>query len=211
MERKLITSIINGILRHSFDSELCVREGIALLICRSNDAFISQHFSKEEFDYEKLFADGQNAAYQIEKNIPELQIRLLCEEARQFHVTVLLEVHGDFNTGDRIIKTADLVRCGNFGVIWDIQHSREDPARFWERTKHLIRHVHIKDSTQTKLCPVGEGDRPVAEIVRMLERDGYDGYYSLEWEKRWHPELRDAAEEFPSYVSFMKNILDAQS
>ena len=139
------------------------------------------------------------------------QIRMLCEEADQYHVGILLEVHGDFNTGDRILKTADLVRCGNFGVIWDIQHSREDPARFWERTKHLIRHVHIKDSVQMQLCSTGEGDLPIAAIVRMLENDGYDGYYSLEWEKRWHPELRDAAEEFPSYVSFMTNIPGAQS
>ena len=135
------------------------------------------------------------------------QIRVLCEEAREYDVTILLEVHGDFNTSDRILKTTEGVACDNFGVIWDIQHSREDPAHFWDRTKHLIRHVHIKDSTRTKLCPVGEGDLPVASIVRMLEHDGYDGYYSLEWEKRWHPELRGAAEEFPSYVKFMKSIL----
>ena len=139
------------------------------------------------------------------------QIRALCEEARGYDVTILLEVHGDFNTGDRILKTADGVACDNFGIIWDIQHSREDPARFWDRTKRLIRHVHIKDSIRTKLCPVGEGDLPVASIVRMLEHDGYDGYYSLEWEKRWHPELRDPAEEFPSYVKFMKEVLDRQS
>ena len=139
------------------------------------------------------------------------QIRALCEEACEYKVTILLEVHGDFNTSDRILKTADRVNCGNFGIIWDIQHSREDPVRFWERTKRLIRHVHIKDSIQKKLCNTGEGDLPVAAIVRMLEHDGYDGYYSLEWEKRWHPELRDAAEEFPSYIKFMREILDVQS
>ena len=139
------------------------------------------------------------------------QIRALCDESNEYGMTILLEVHGDFNTSDRILKTAENVACDNFGVIWDIQHSREDPARFWSRTKHLIRHVHIKDSIQTKLCPVGKGDLPVAAIVRMLERDGYDGYFSLEWEKRWHPELRDAAEEFPAYVKFMKEIMSDQS
>lgn len=95
MERKLITSIINGILRHSFDSELCVREGIALLICRSNDAFIAQHFSKEEFDYEKLFVDGQNAAYQIDKHVPTLQIRLLCENFALTAEILYLKDKGD--------------------------------------------------------------------------------------------------------------------
>ncbi len=135
------------------------------------------------------------------------QIRLLCDEARPFNVEILLEVHGDFNTGDRIMKTAAGVGRENFGIIWDIQHSREDPMRFWKKTKHLVRHVHVKDSVNGELCNTGEGNLPVAKIVRMLESDGYTGFFSLEWEKRWHPELRDPAEEFPSYVQFMNRLV----
>ena len=132
------------------------------------------------------------------------QIRELCEEARAFHVDILLEVHGDFNNSDRILKTAAGVNSDHFGIVWDIMHSREDPVRFWERTRHLIRHVHVKDCVGTTLCNTGEGALPITQIVRMLEKDGYNGYYSLEWEKRWHPELRAPEEEFPSFVSVMK-------
>ncbi len=140
------------------------------------------------------------------------QLHILCEKARPLGVDILLEVHGDINTSDRILKVADLTDSDNFGIIWDIQHSREDPVRFWNRTKRLVRHLHIKDSIYSSLCPTGEGELPIAQIVRMLENDGYNGYYSLEWEKRWHPELRDAAEEFPSYVKLMKELVrDAQS
>ena len=134
-------------------------------------------------------------------------ISALCKEAQKYSVEILLEVHGDFNTSDRILRTADGVSCENFGVIWDIMHSREDPARFWKNTKHLIRHVHIKDCIQTKLCNTGEGALPISSIVRMLENDGYPGFYSLEWEKRWHPELRAPEAEFPAYVRFMEDIL----
>ncbi len=130
-------------------------------------------------------------------------IRLLCDEARQHNVGILLEVHGDFNNSNRILKTAQYVNCDHFGIVWDIQHSREDYVQFWNRTKHLIRHVHIKDSIQGQLCNTGEGTLPVAQIVRMLKNDHYEGYLSLEWEKRWHPELRDAEFEFPSYVKMM--------
>ena len=133
-------------------------------------------------------------------------IRVLCEKSLEFNVEILLEVHGDFNTSDRILKLYNAVNCPNFGIVWDIQHSREDIASFWQKTKHLVRHVHIKDSIRGTLCSVGKGDLPVAAIVRMLENDGYDGFFCLEWEKRWHPELRDAAEEFPSFVRFMKSI-----
>lgn len=145
-----------------------------------------------------------------DKEIVEISgaIRALCETTRPYGVEILLEVHGDFNTGERILKTADGVNCENFGIIWDIAHSREDPMRFWEQTKHLVRHVHIKDRTPAGLCPVGEGVLPVADIVRMLETGGYAGYYSLEWEKRWHPELRDAAAQFPAYAGFMRRIMN---
>lgn len=138
------------------------------------------------------------------------QIRIVCEDARKYNVNILLEVHGDFYNSERILKTADIVQCENFGIIWDIMHSREDPLSFWKQTKHLIRHVHIKDSIQEKLCNTGKGSLPVASIVRMLEQDGYTGYYSLEWEKRWHPELRDAKEEFPAYIEFMKKVLNVR-
>ena len=134
-------------------------------------------------------------------------IRALCEKARPYGTVILLEVHGDFNTSDRILKTAAGAASENFGILWDIAHSREDPACFWARTKHLVRHVHIKDVSPAGLCPVGEGTLPVADIARMLASDGYAGYFSLEWEKRWHPELRDAAAEFPSYVAFMRRVL----
>ena len=138
-----------------------------------------------------------------------LCLRPLCEQARECGVGILLEVHGDFNTGDRLLKTAEAVNFENFGILWDIAHSREDPARFWEKTKHLVRHVHLKDSVGGKLCNTGEGTLPIAGIVRMLEADGYTGYYSLEWEKRWHPELRSPEEEFPSFVKRMKEIQNA--
>lgn len=142
-------------------------------------------------------------------------IRRLCDYAKDKPVTILLEVHGDFNSAERILTTYDLVARDNLAILWDVAHSdvvdRGDFMSFWQPVKHLIRHVHIKDHRRVEggspqLCSVGEGDIPLREIVLQLERDGYDGYYSLEWEKKWHPELRDAEEEFPAYVQFMKGI-----
>ena len=133
-------------------------------------------------------------------------IRELCLAARRYPVEILLEVHGDLNTAERILQTAEGVRCDNFGILWDIAHSREEPAAFWQKTGGLIRHVHIKDRTRTGLCNTGEGSLPVASAVRVLERGGYAGYYCLEWEKRWQPALRAPEEEFPAYVRFMNRL-----
>ena len=75
----------------------------------------------------------------------------------------------------------------------------------------LLRHVHIKDyhrgeNGQFTLCPVGEGDIPLPEIVHTLLRDGYDGYFSLEWEKKWVPSLAEPEEVFPAFVRYMRAL-----
>lgn len=142
-------------------------------------------------------------------------IRVLCDYAAGKPVTILLEVHGDFNTAARILKATELVNRENFGILWDVEHSDEadlgDFMSFWEPVKHLIHHVHIKDHKRLEdgkfqLCETGEGDIPLKEMILQMEKDGYEGYYSLEWEKKWHPELRDAEEEFPHYVRWMRGI-----
>lgn len=45
----------------------------------------------------------------------------------------------------------------------------------------------------------GEGEFPVADALRLLDRDGYDGWYSLEWELAWHPELEQPLVALPDF------------
>ena len=52
---------------------------------------------------------------------------------------------------------------------------------------------------------IGAGDVPIHDIVDTLVKDGYDGYFSIEWEKKWHPELPDCETEFPAYPKFVRN------
>ena len=39
------------------------------------------------------------------------------------------------------------------------------------------------------LCLPGEGTFPIAPILKALDADRFDGAVSLEWERKWHPEL----------------------
>jgi sugar phosphate isomerase/epimerase len=50
---------------------------------------------------------------------------------------------------------------------------------------------------------LGEGDIPVARIVRVLKEAGYDGFYSLEWVKRWDLSLEEPGIAFAQYKAFM--------
>ena len=141
-------------------------------------------------------------------------ITQLCRYAEGTGVSILHEVHGHFNTARRILSVAGRVSCDNYGVLWDVAHSDkiygDDYQAFYDAVRPLIRHVHIKDHVRGdafRLCSTGEGDIPILPILRRLERDGYAGYCSLEWEKVWHPDLRDAAEEFPHFARYILDNL----
>lgn len=141
-------------------------------------------------------------------------ISALCDSASDLGVTVLLEVHGDFNREETLAPILDkLSSVQNFGLIWDIAHSHtvygENFARFYEFIRPHIRHVHVKDSGicddgKRHLLLPGDGDIPIKDIIARMEADGYGGCYSLEWEKHWHKELmpiEDALDGFTRIVS----------
>ncbi len=136
----------------------------------------------------------------------------LCKEAEKCNLKVLLEVHGNLTTIERLRFVAERVQSTAFGLIWDVGHTHSTYGHafetFYRALKPWICHVHIKDAvhidgTMHHLCAVGDGSLPLGEIIDMLESDGYQGYYSLEWEKRWHKELDEPEKVFPAYVDWM--------
>lgn len=141
-------------------------------------------------------------------------IQALCDYAEGTAVQVLLEVHGEFNTLERVKAVAEGVQRERFGVLWDIEHSDkvygDEFMAFYEPLKKYIRHTHIKDhirgNNEFRLCRLGEGNVPIAAIVRQLLSDGYDGWFSLEWEKKWHPELPDAEVAYPDFIRIMNAV-----
>ena len=77
--------------------------------------------------------------------------------------------------------------------------------------KPWLKHVHIKDSIgygegKIKYVGLGKGEVPIAEALKLLKSINYKGYFSLEWEKKWHPELDEPEKVIPFYPQFMKNL-----
>lgn len=130
-------------------------------------------------------------------------------------VTVVLETHDDFNLGKDAADVVDRVSGPGVGILWDILHPYRCGEALTDTLNYLgshIRHVHIKDALNLSAAgfqPVllGEGDMPVREAVRLLRQIGYTDYLSLEWEKKWHPEIPDPEVAFPQYVEQMREIL----
>ncbi len=132
----------------------------------------------------------------------------ICKEAKKHGIKVYLEVHGDFNTAERL---EELIRQiddpDSFGLIWDIYHThaavKENWLEFYQKMKPYIHHVHLKDCIGEKLVLPGKGELQIKEIVLTMIQEGYSGYFSLEWERKWHPEL----DEIETALSALKTCL----
>lgn len=141
-------------------------------------------------------------------------IGLLCDYGEPRGVDILLEVHGDFNREETLMPVIEQNReRPNFGIIWDIAHSDmhygSDWRTFYEVIAPYIRHIHIKDHIKTgggkaRLTLVGEGEIEISDIIDRLVADRYDGWYSLEWEKKWVPELPEIEEALPGFIELFQ-------
>lgn len=152
------------------------------------------------------------------------RIRTACDFAGAHGVQVWLETHNEFATGRSLRRLLDDVGNPNCAVIYDIIHPLEEGEPPEETVAQLgsqCVHVHIKDGVPSedpmelswRYTKVGEGLVPIESIVEQLERAGYTGYYSLEWETKWRKELQvpgaEPAVVFPHYAAFMRDILNA--
>ena len=143
-------------------------------------------------------------------------LEVLGEYAAGKDVMVLIETNGAYADTKRLSSLIQRLSCSNVGVLWDIHHPyryfKESPKQTYDNIGRFIRYVHVKDSVynengslQYKM--MGYGDLPVKECIRILNQNGYDGYLSLEWVKRWYSDLEAPGVVFLQYINYMKKII----
>ena len=137
------------------------------------------------------------------------RISTLCQYASDKNIEVLLETHGDINNAKRLSTVAEICsKYENFGFIWDVCHTRQTYAENWrdfcDNFGCLTRHVHLKDVTNDSLVLPGKGELPLRTMAEYLDAQGYEGYFSLEWEKKWHPELPAIEEALTALLDIFK-------
>lgn len=142
----------------------------------------------------------------------------LGEYAKPSGVVVILESHGEFRRAEEIMPVLQGAKSKQIAFLWDAHHTcveGEKPADTFKQLGKHTRHVHLKDSVPVPGKPkeerryvlTGAGEVPVKETVRVLVKQGYKGYYCLEWEKRWHPEIEEPEVAFPHYAKVMREYL----
>ena len=231
LEIRGIGGILNNAEIPAFSQERCKDTSRLLEDCGISVAALGTSVSFHAPDkYEKVISEGKAAVSIAERlGIPSIRVfgdrltegstervisGLLTLSALSDRVTVLLEVHGDFNTAEALTPIVEGMKgIENFGLIWDIEHTHKPYGDRWEEFYSVfrshIRHVHIKDYSDRlrNLCLTGDGDIPIKQIAKRMLDDGYEGYFSLEWEKKWHPELPDMEDALDSFIRTMVGVV----
>ena len=139
-------------------------------------------------------------------------LRQLGDYASGKGVVVLLESHGDFTDSPSLLALMERVDSPHVGILWDAHHTfvtaHEPPEYTLRQLGRYIRHTHLKDSIaldgERRYVLTGVGEVPVGRQADVLARSDYSGYYSFEWEKRWHPEIADPEIAIPHFARVMR-------
>jgi sugar phosphate isomerase/epimerase len=141
----------------------------------------------------------------------------LAKRGRELGVSAVLETHDAFCRSMTVMQIMNQVPGPGAGVLWDIMHpsrmgelAPDTLARFGDR----LQHVHVKDGRRPAdggvnwdLTLLGEGEIPTRDILAALKKGGYTGWLSVEWEKKWHPEIEEPEVALPQHVEVLKEYL----
>jgi sugar phosphate isomerase/epimerase len=137
----------------------------------------------------------------------------IAPDAEASGVTIALETHDSFSSAQRVAAVLSQVPSPAIGCLWDMLHTHlagEAPDEVAELIGPRIRHVHVKDGTHAtgslRLTLLGDGEAPLVGSLRMLDAIGYDGWISVEWEKKWHPEIAEPEIALPRHIEVLRSM-----
>jgi fatty-acyl-CoA synthase len=141
----------------------------------------------------------------------------LAERGRALGVAVALETHDAFSSSTSVAGVLARTPAGGAGALWDTLH----PFRVGDTLDQVIEnmrgrllHVHVKDGRRPadggpnwELTLLGEGQVPMPDILAALRALGYTGWLSVEWEKKWHPDLAEPEIALPQHAEKLREYL----
>lgn len=141
-------------------------------------------------------------------------LRALAGHASGTGVTVLLETSGHYSDTKRLAALFGGLDTGNLGILWDVHHpyrfAVEQPKDTLAHIGKWVKYIHLKDSVMAdgRVCyrMLGDGDLPLRDMFAGLRALGYDGWYTLEWVRRWDMTLEEPGIAFARFVATMQEF-----
>ena len=146
-------------------------------------------------------------------------LRSLGDYAKPKNVTVVIESHGDFTDSPALLEILQRADSPNVALLWDAHHTfvsgKEQPEDTVRQLGRYIRHTHLKDSVPAgndrRYVLTGTGEVPVKRQIAALAKIGYRGFYSFEWEKRWHAEIEEPEIALAQYAQVVAEYVRASA
>ncbi len=138
-------------------------------------------------------------------------IKKLLPKAINSGICLLITTDGAFSSTNTLCELLNKFASDNLGALWSCHStyfdSGEDPYKTIDYLGAYIKHVHITDFDKNgNFAVIGEGELPVANIVRALSSVDYDGFVSLIWDISSKNVFSDYEIVLPHFVSFMKRF-----
>ncbi|MDD3214811.1 MAG: sugar phosphate isomerase/epimerase [Eubacteriales bacterium] len=198
------------------DSDCCIH-------LRENEKAVDEEITAYLILAQKLGAPYVRimATAPVPKPVGTVDESYVCEHAaklgalaRKHGVKLLIETHGVWSDSEKLARLLSCIGSDSVGALWDVHHPYrfmgEQPGTTVDNLKPWLWHTHFKDSQKTaegyRYTLPGFGDVPLEGAVAALRESGYDGYYSLEWVKRWDTTLEEPGIVFAHYANFMRTL-----
>ena len=138
--------------------------------------------------------------------------------ARRLGVAIGVETHDDFSASSVVAELLAMADPDWVGAVWDSHHPHrvgEPPADVYANLGRRILLAQVKDARRRpggdwELVLLGEGEVPVIQMLGLLAAGGYRGWISVEWEKRWHPEIAEPEVALPQHLSVLAEWMEVQ-
>jgi sugar phosphate isomerase/epimerase len=134
--------------------------------------------------------------------------------AEQAGVAIGLETHDSFSSAAVVAEVLALVDSPWIGAVWDSHHPYrmgETPEEVYNLIGQRVLLAQVKDARRAPeradgwlLTLLGEGEVPVRGMLDQLDRGGYQGWISVEWEKHWHPEIEEPERALPQHIELLR-------
>jgi sugar phosphate isomerase/epimerase len=131
--------------------------------------------------------------------------------AERLGVAIGVETHDAFSASSVVAELLDMAGSDSVGAVWDSHHPhrmRESPAEVYANLGGRVLLAQVKDARRVppegwQLVLLGEGEVPVREMLGLLVAGGYPHWISVEWEKRWHPEIEPPEVALPQHLGLL--------
>ncbi len=173
-------------------------------------------FGNKEEDLATIFSFWRES--DPEKHLAEIvkHLKKAAALAEKEGVLLLQENENACNGGyaEEVAEIVRQVGSPAMRVLWDPGNEnyggRNCYPEGYEKVKGLFAHVHLKDSVlgadgKAACVPIGQGKTPLRDQIRALEKDGYQGLYTLE--TRYTPPGGTPMQGTEQTLAGLKNLL----